>query len=91
MKDLTKSEEQALNAIGDNIRFIYNLVNYESKTAYIFPHPGTFEQAVESAKEMEEQLSKIDGAKITSENQAYIDDVREIIDINKRYHESGNQ
>ena len=89
MKNLNNIE-QAQKTIDTNISFIYNLVNYESITTYIFSHRATFEQACESAELIEEQLRKINGKHLTREARVCIDDIREIIDYNKTiYGEEG--
>lgn len=91
MKNTNDTQQQALQTIGENISYIYNLVNYDSRKTYIFTDDWTFRQACESAEKIEEQLRKVNNTAISSETEAYIDDVREIIEDNKRYYDGGEE
>jgi len=87
MVDLRNNEQREID---ECIRYIYDLVNHDSRKAYIFDDLWTFEQARKHAEIIEEQILKMKGKPISAENQAYIDDVREIINDNKKhYDESG--
>jgi hypothetical protein len=89
MKNNENMNAFILNGIDEKIRYVYNLINWESAEGYLFMDKDTFIEVKEFhsliTKEAANLINCLDDIKIKTINEALIE-IQEVIDLNKEYY-----
>lgn len=88
MKKSNHMDNQILKSIDEKIRYVNNLINYNSNSELKFLNKEVYHEIVTFYKEILELMSKVVGdSEHTKDVYSAIAEIQEVIDINSEHYE----